>query len=400
MSRTNTRSDGPGDALARFMTPDELASVRRANEAGCWLPPRCYTDPDFYELEKERVFRRSWLAVGRVDQVAEPGDYFSLDLFGEPIIVCRDRGGDLRALSNVCTHRWMRLVGHPPDARFPFKADACGHRNSFQCPYHLWSFDLDGRLVGAPGMEEAEGFDKADHGLPRFAVETWGGFVFVNLDPEAAPLASQLRALDPFVEAYELDRLRMIEGLEYDCPWNWKLSVEAGNESYHHLGLHQDILEEWLPAEMSDIEPSMGPFTIYRNPTKDGSPMPCLFPPPRGLDERQMSSLQLVNVFPYTMFFMSPEHTAWLQLIPESAESHKLVYVPLMHPNVDQAERPDEVGAVVRAMLDAVHQQDMAAGPSCQVGAASRAARAGRRSHLESQAWQWHSWLLDRLEAG
>jgi len=384
--------------LIELMTPDEIAAVREQPERSSWLPARCYTDPAFYELEKERVFRRNWLGVGRVEQVANAGDYFTIDLFGEPLIVVRDKGETIRALSNVCPHRWMLLVGHDPDSSFPVKAEPCGNRRSFQCPYHLWSFDLDGKMIGAPGMEEAEDFDKKHWALPQFRVETWGGFIFVNLDGEAEPLAPQLCTLDPFVEAYELDRLRMLEPLEYVCDWNWKLSVEAGSESYHHLGLHQNLLEDFLPAAMSEIEPASGPYSLYRNPTADGSPVPTAFPPPSGLSDRQRSCLKLVTIFPFTMFFSMPEHTAYLQLIPESHARHRLRYIPLVHPNVDQHPDPEEFTKGLRATLDAVHQQDMAGGRYCWAGAQSRLARPGRRSHLETQLWQMHNWLLDQLE--
>ena len=385
-------------ALTDLLTPAEIAAVREPPERSSWLPARSYTDPAFYELEKERVFRRSWLCVGRAEQVATPGDYFAIQLFDEPLIIVRDKGGELRALSNVCPHRWMLLVGHDESSSFPFKTGSCGNRSSFQCPFHLWSFDLDGKMLGAPGMEQAEDFDKQDWGLPQFPLELWGGFIFVNLDSEALPLAPQLAPLDPFVEAYELDRLRMVEPLDYECAWNWKISVEAFAESYHHMGLHQNILEEALPAAMSEIEVPSGPFALWWNPTADRSPLPTQFPPPAGLSERELCSAKLVTVFPYTMFFMTPEYTAYLQLIPETPGLHRLRYVPLVHPNIDQHPEPEAFAESVRALLGAVHQQDMDGGKYCWTGAQSRVAPAGRRSHLETQIWQMHNWLLDQLE--
>ncbi len=107
--------------MIEMMTPDEISAVREQPERSSGLPAQCYTDPAFYELEKERMFRRSWLSVGRVEQVADPGDYFTIELFGEPLIIVRDKEGTVRALSNVCPHRWMLLVGHDPSSSFPFK---------------------------------------------------------------------------------------------------------------------------------------------------------------------------------------------------------------------------------------------------------------------------------------
>ena len=277
----------------------------------------------------------------------------------------------------------MLLVGHDSDSTFPFKPEPCGNRRSFQCPFHLWSFDLDGKMIGAPGMDQAEDFDKKDWSLPKFSVELWGGFIFVNLDANAEPLAPQLKSLDPFIEAYEIDRLRTIDAIDYECDWNWKLSVEAGSESYHHLGLHQDLLEGFLPAAMSEIEPSRGPYSLYRNPTADGSPVPTAFTPPAGLSDRQRSCLKLVTIFPYTMFFMMPEYTGYLQLTPQSHDKHKLRYVLMVHPNIDDHPNPEEVATTLRASFDAVHQQGMAGGQCCWAGAQSRLAKPGRRSPLE-----------------
>lgn len=381
-----------------LMTAEEIAAVREQPERSSWLPAQCYTDPAFYELEKERVFRRNWLCVGRAEQVANTGDYFSTELFGEPLIIVRDKNGTVRSLSNICPHRWMLLVGHDAESSFPFKSEPCGNRRSFQCPFHLWSFDLEGKMTGAPGMEEAEDFDKKDWSLPQFPTELWNGFIFVNLDLDAEPLGPQLASLDPFVDAYELDKLRMLEPLDYECDWNWKLSVEAGSESYHHLGLHQDILEEFMPAALSDIEPSRGPYSLYRNPIAGGGEAPTAFPPPSGLSVRQRSCLKLITIFPYTMIFMMPEFTGYLQLTPQSFDKHKLRYVLLVHPNIDQHPDPKEVETMLRATFDAVHQQDMAAGRYQWSGIQSSLARPGRRSHLETQLWQMHNWLLDQLE--
>ena len=296
--------------MTDFLTAAEVEAVRAPSAQSSWLPARCYTDPAFYDIEQDRVLARSWLAVGLAQQVAEIGDYFTVDVLDEPIIIVRDKDGEVRALSNVCPHRWMRVVGHEPDAPLSLRSDSEGTTKVFQCPYHLWSFDVNGAMIGAPGMEEAEDFDKADWCLPRIRAEVWGGLVFVNLDPDAAPLAPQLAALEPLAAEYELDRLVWKgEPLEYDCDWNWKLSVEAGSESYHHLALHRDILEDFLPAAMSAIEPSAGPFALYRNPTVDGSPMSRHARAPEGMSGQNRCALTLLTIFPYTMLFMLP--TQW-----------------------------------------------------------------------------------------
>src|SRR5579875_788121 len=128
------------------------------------LPPACYTDPAFYALEKEALFDHEWLCVGRENWAAQPGDYFTTEIVGEPIVVARGRDGVLRAMSAVCQHRAMLV------------AEGAGNTRGFVCPYHHWVYGLDGRLVNAPAMERTCGFDKTALGLPQFKVEIWLGF--------------------------------------------------------------------------------------------------------------------------------------------------------------------------------------------------------------------------------
>ncbi|HEY6378291.1 MAG TPA: Rieske (2Fe-2S) protein, partial [Candidatus Dormibacteraeota bacterium] len=144
-------------------------SILPVNEATA-LPPQLYTSPEFYAFEKEAVFGHEWLCVGRADQVPEPGDYRTLTLAGEPLILTRHKDGSLRVLSAVCRHRGMVV------------AEGRGHVTSFLCPYHHWTYGTDGRLLGCPEMDRAVGFDKADHPLPSLPVEVWNGFVFTSFD--------------------------------------------------------------------------------------------------------------------------------------------------------------------------------------------------------------------------
>jgi len=372
--------------LTDFLTRQEIDAVRAPVERASTLPPRCYTDPDFYAFEVERVFRRSWLPVGRVDQVAQPGDYFTLDLCGEPVLVVRDLAGEVRALSNVCAHRWMPV------------ASGSGNRRSFQCPYHYWSYGLDGRLIGTPEMDRAEDFERGSCSLPSIRAEVWQGFVFVNFDADAEPLAPRLEPLRPHVEPYRLAGQVATPRLDYDSTWNWKVTVENGSESYHHMGLHRSTLEDLLPAARSDIEPGRNDFSLYWNPTRDGSDFPSILPVAPGLSQRQRTSLQLVTIFPCTLFFMSPDQTSWLHVIPHDAGHHTAHYVPLVQP--EALDDPDVEAKLdlARKTLDAVHQQDLVGCAEVQRGLGSRLARPGRFSHLETTIWQLQNWLLDRLE--
>src|SRR5512134_3261419 len=139
----------------------DLAAALGPLATASTLPPRCYVDPAVYAREVERIFRREWICVGREDEIAAPGDHFAFTLFGDPLVAVRGDDGAIRVLSRVCRHRWMPVV------------EGRGNRRSFQCPYHLWTYALDGRLLGAPEMQRAEGFERASCRLPALRVETW-----------------------------------------------------------------------------------------------------------------------------------------------------------------------------------------------------------------------------------
>jgi phenylpropionate dioxygenase-like ring-hydroxylating dioxygenase large terminal subunit len=163
--------------LSRDLFDSFASSVVDVNEAQS-LPPVLYTSPEFYTFEKEAIFAHDWLCVGRVDQVPEPGDWYAFTIVDEPLIVVRGKDGVVRVLSAVCRHRGMVVA-----------EAGGGNCTKFTCPYHHWSYGLDGRLLGAPAMERAVDFDKGDYALPSLPVEIWQGFIFTSFDPAAAPLA-------------------------------------------------------------------------------------------------------------------------------------------------------------------------------------------------------------------
>ena len=199
---------------------------------GRTIPFDWYSDPAVLRLERERIFRRTWQYAGRADQVAEPGAFFTCDLAGVPIVVVRDEDGGLRGFLNVCRHRGSLVC------------EGEGKRASLQCPYHAWTYGLDGSLRAAPRSERVPGFEKEALGLVAVPVDAWGPFVFVNPDPEAEPLAETLGELPALVAAsgVDLDSLRFLKrasGEEYAA--NWKVCSENYLECYHCQVAHPDF---------------------------------------------------------------------------------------------------------------------------------------------------------------
>jgi choline monooxygenase len=198
---------------------------------GRTLPFDWYSDPAVLRLERERIFRHSWQYAGRADQIADPGSFFTADAGGVPIVVVRDKASVLRAFVNVCRHRGSLVC------------EGEGRRETLQCPYHAWTYDLDGSLRAAPRADREPGFEREQLGLMPALVDTWGPFVFVNPDVGAAPLAETLGELPELVAAsgLDLDGLRFLERSSSEYEANWKVCCENYLECYHCQVAHPDF---------------------------------------------------------------------------------------------------------------------------------------------------------------
>ena len=191
---------------------------------GYTLPAEWYTSAAIFARERERIFRRAWQYAGLTEQLARPGDFLTASLGEVPVVLTRAEDGVLRAFANVCRHRGSQLVN-----------EACGHRNTLQCGYHAWTYNLDGTLRAAPGMRDELDFDPAAYALVSLPVETWGPFVFVNPDRQARPLAAVLGSLPELTAAsgVRLNALRRRVRRTYDIAANWKVVVDNYLECYH-----------------------------------------------------------------------------------------------------------------------------------------------------------------------
>jgi len=205
-----------------------------AEIARAWtLPSSFYTDAHVFAEEKEKIFARTWQAVGHVSQVANPGDYFTSELVGEPLLFVRGSDGKLRGFYNVCRHR-----AGPP-------ADGCGSRKLFRCGYHGWTYGLDGTLISATEIEGVEGFRTEDFALVPVRTEEWFNLIFANLDPDALPLIQSLGELPKQAEKFLFTQMKLFERRSYDMKCNWKTYVDNYLEGYHlpsvHPGLNREL---------------------------------------------------------------------------------------------------------------------------------------------------------------
>jgi phenylpropionate dioxygenase-like ring-hydroxylating dioxygenase large terminal subunit len=361
------------------------------------LPPACYTSPEFYAREMERIFRRDWLCVGRADEVAEPGDYLSLELLGEPLVMVRDAAGEVRVLSTICRHRAMPVVG------------GSGHARNFVCPYHTWTYGLDGRLLGAPEMSKTPGFDGAECRLPGLRCEIWEGFVFVNFDPEAPALGPPLSGLAALLQNYDLAGLKTVRRVAFDmdCGWNWKLMCENFMEPYHHIGTHRQSLEPLMPARRSvTLEPD-GPYAVVHMRYREGdrstehdrwgaSALPML----GGLSEEERNRATLVHVFPTGLITLLPDHVEFYRLFPEGPSRIRLEKLLCVSPGAAVRDTLDaEMAQIVKGFVT-IRDEDIAICRAVQEGLGSRFAEPGRLCYLEKAIWQFARYVATRVGDG
>ena len=233
-----------------------VAGLDASLDQGYTLPATWYTEPGWFAREQAQIFRRAWQYAGLVEQAARPGDFFTCQVGTTPLIVVRDVTGELRAFVNVCRHRASILV-----------SAEWGHGKTFQCPYHAWTYDLDGGLRAAPGMRDEPGFDRWEFSLVAARVETWGPFIFVNLDPAAGPLAAILGELPALAAAAgaPLDRIKRRVRSVYDIAANWKVVVDNYLECYHcpvaHPGFSQLIdVQNYSVTEYEFFSTQGGPL--------------------------------------------------------------------------------------------------------------------------------------------
>jgi choline monooxygenase len=300
------------------------------------LPFAWYSDEALLRLERERIFARSWQYGGRADQVAEPGSYLATDAGGIPILVVRDRDGELRAFVNVCRHRGAVLT------------DGCGRRETIQCHYHAWTYDLDGSLRSAPRSDREPGFDRGDWSLLRASVATWGPFLFVNPDPDAAPLADQLGELPEILARdIDLDGLAFHSRVEFGANANWKVVVENFLECYHCPTAHPSF------SQAVDVHPDR-----YRLEPRPG--FSSQFCEARRTGEHGQFHLVYpntgINVFP------GPPNLSIGPIVPHGTGRTERYLDYFFAPDVDEEWRreffafDDQVGREDTALVESVHR--------------------------------------------
>jgi choline monooxygenase len=276
-----------------------------AQISSAWsIPAPWYVDPLAHVREQERIFTRTWQVVGHAHQLAKPGDFFTTELFGEPLLLVRDAQGELRGFYNVCRHR-----AGPP-------AEGCGSRKLFRCGYHGWTYGLDGSLISAPEFEGQPGFCADQFALQPVRAEQWSNLIFVNFDSAAEPLLGSLGELPGQAGRFGFEHMKLFERRTYDMKCNWKTYVDNYLEGYHLPSVHPSLNRE-LDYNAYTVEP-------YSNHVRQFSPIRGAQPgdatPRRYQESREDLTTDYYWIFPNWMLNCYPDNVSLNIVLPVDAE--------------------------------------------------------------------------------
>jgi choline monooxygenase len=366
--------------------------VNEQIECAQTLASRFYTDPPILEIEKTKIFRRTWQLVGTLDQscgevngvprtISDPESFFTADLAGEPIVVVRDKLGVMRAFSNVCRHRAGPI------------AQGSGCKNVLRCAYHGWTYALDGRLIGTPDVDGVEFFDRSTMGMVPLRLETWEKFIFVNFDRDAEPLSAFLGDIPQQARGFQFEGLQFAHRRDYVIDCNWKVYVDNYLEGYHIPIAH--------PGLMREIDYAQYRTDTFRYHSQQFAPIRAMKPEDAG--ERfyapgtGLREALYFWIFPNLMLNIYPDNISTNLIVPLSHEKTLTIFEWFFHDGADRKAQERVQRAV--AFSDEVQQEDIGLCESVQRGLRSATYDRGRYSvKRENGVHHFHMLLSEFLE--
>ncbi len=364
------------------------------------LPSNWYLDEDIFALEREHIFFKEWVCIGREEEWPDAGSHKVLDILGESIIVVRSKEGRINGFYNVCVHRGSQLCATSDklaEDRLPIKGGVIGSK-LIMCPYHAWSYDLDGNLKAAPHMAGVEGFNKEDYHLHKVAVEIHSGFVFINMTPDSAPdFNDHVATLDKNFSRYGLGNLRIAKTIHYDIDANWKVLCENYNECYHCGPVHPELCQI-VPAFKdkggADLNWDKGiPHTEGADTfTFTGTSTRRSFPE---LNEDEQTHHKGELLYPNMFISLAREHLAIFIFLPESAGRTRLDCHFLFEPY--EMEKDDFDGSDAIDFWHIVNQQDWHICERVQKGMSARVHDYGIFSPMEDWNLDIRKYVSDRI---
>ena len=357
-------------------------------EAATAPPKAIYTLPDITAHEMDRIFASEWLCAGRADELPNPGDYMAFECGAQPLIIIRGADGALSARSNICRHRMMRLV------------EGRGNTRKFSCPYHAWTYNLEGQLVGAAYMDRTTCFNKSDIQLPAVRCEEYLGWIYVCLDPDVEPVAHMLADLTEKLLPYNMQNYVTIFTEDHVWDTNWKCLTENFMEGYHLPVAHRDTVGGHFLVEETQFD-ERGSFPHFTSQlfVKTGTaPVGTAHPDNTSLTGKWRNISVMPTVFPCHMYVLAPDHLWYLALQPDGPGRTRIRYGAALAPEVLAAQsNPETYIAETKTFLDAVQLEDKNVVEGIFAGAKAPLSSPGPLSWLERENHEFTQYLARRL---
>ncbi len=367
----------PADALR--------ANVADSFETARAMPKSVYTSPEFAAAEMWHIFSKDWLCAGRADALKEPGDYLTLEIAGEPVIVLRDGEGRLRAMSNVCRHRMSTLL------------EGRGHVRAIVCPYHAWTYNLDGGLRGAPAMGLNTAFCKDEIRLPSVRCEEWLGWILVTLDPEAPSPAERLAGVERLV-GY-LDMGSYVESFREEHRWNtnWKVLAENFMESYHLPVCHAGTIGGSVDLMKMTCPEGDAAFNYHWIVKNDTVALSLAHPDNTRLTGDQRRITWLLAIYPALLITLTPGYFWYLCLSPDGPDHVNILYGGGLAPEFAADPAAEAHFATLKSLLDAVNDEDRGCTERVYRGLCAALSGPGPLSHLERPNFEFARFIASRM---
>lgn len=345
------------------------------------MPPSFYKDHAVYEEEVEKIFLKSWVCVGRADEIPKIGDYYTVEMFSEPLIVARQSDDSVAVLSNVCRHRGSLIM------------QGSGNEKRFTCPYHRWSYHLDGSLLAAPLVDKTPGFDAVQCKLPTFRSVVWMGWVFVNLDGKAEDFYTEIEGLDPYVKNYHAEEMRSINATTEYWNLNWKCLAENFMEGYHLTPVHRKTLHPMTPTKLCEKIPGGKGYTGYKSHYSNSFAGRTQVHPDMTEEECKLS--MMVWIYPSFVAAISPNSSVYMSIAPTGGSQLQTRWDVIARDSVFESGEAEERHEFAKSF----NKEDRERLLDVQHGLKSRFATRGYLAppDLEGTVWDFYEYMARKL---
>ncbi|MEM7562604.1 MAG: aromatic ring-hydroxylating dioxygenase subunit alpha [Pseudomonadota bacterium] len=367
----------------------QLEKVIPETDRSLGIPPACYADEGLLRQEREAVFHTGWVGIGRGDRWPESGDYSAIDIAKTPIIVIRNKSGQLKAFANSCRHRGSRILSDS------------GHCKKMKCPFHWWTYDLDGKLKVYPRMEKAVDFNPDEFGLIEFPLEERRGFAFVSFEVNPMSIDSWLAEFDDYHAPWDLDNWKTTRVREFEVECNWKTFIEVFNEYYHLPMVHPDSIS-WLYPEPDPADIVSGQYTTQFGATEGAAALMAetqqfALPIAPGLTGRETSGTRYTWIYPNMTYALSQDSMWIYQAFPVTADRCHVTQTICFPSNSVEMEDFETRAQHYYERIDTALSEDLPFLQKQQHGLNSKFACQGRFAALEPSVGNFAYWYAQQM---